>query len=91
MGIKQYHLLIHGHVQGVGYRYYAQQYAQKLGLTGWVRNLADGGVEIVAEGDTALLEQLISWGKQGPRYANVRDVELTQLTATSEFRDFSIR
>ena len=91
MGIKQYHLIIKGRVQGVGYRFYAQQYALKLGLTGWVRNLPDGCVEIIAEGDTSLLEQLYAWVKQGPRYAEVSSVDVNQLNTTDRFSNFTIR
>ena len=91
MGITQFHLLINGQVQGVGYRISARNVAEGLGLTGWVRNIADGRVEITAEGDIELLEQLVTWAKQGPRYAKVDDVELKQLSATGKFKGFFIR
>lgn len=91
MGIIQFHLLISGQVQGVGYRISARNVAEGLGLTGWVRNVADGRVEIMAEGDIELLEQLATWAKQGPRYAKVHDVEIKQLSAAGEFAGFFIR
>ncbi len=76
--VSQYHLLIDGHVQGVGYRYSTQQVAVDLGLTGWVKNLSDGRVEIRAEGSEAALDQLVAWAKQGPRFAKVENVTLEQ-------------
>jgi len=91
MGIKQYHLIVKGRVQGVGYRFYTQQYAQELGLTGWVKNLTDGSVEIVAAGNSDLLEQLCTWVNQGPRYADVSSVEVNQLDTTNHFNSFTIR
>ena len=58
----QLHILFKGQVQGVGFRFTTQQAARELGLTGWVKNLPDGSVEVIAEGDTttvmALLEEL---------------------------------
>jgi len=91
MGIIQFNLLISGQVQGVGYRISARNVAEGLNLTGWVRNIADGGVEIMAEGDIEPLEQLVAWAKNGPTYAQVYDVEIKQLSATGEFTGFFIR
>ncbi|WP_289282054.1 acylphosphatase, partial [Methylophaga sp. UBA5088] len=56
MGIKQKHCLISGRVQGVSYRYSAQQQAHQLGVTGWIRNLTDGRVELLIQGETEQLE-----------------------------------
>ena len=91
MGITQFNLLISGQVQGVGYRISARNVAEGLGLTGWVRNIANGRVEITAEGDIVLLEQFVTWSKQGPNYAQVHNVEIKQLSATGEFKGFFIR
>jgi len=91
MGITRYHFLIEGRVQGVGYRMSAQIAAQKIGVTGWVRNLRSGQVEMVAEGEPAQLEQLLEWTWQGPNFAQVTDINLEKLTATGEFTQFEIR
>lgn len=91
MGITRYHFLIEGRVQGVGYRMSAQIAAQKIGLTGWVRNLRSGQVEMVAEGEPVQLEQLLEWAWQGPNFAQVSDITLEKLTATDEFTQFEIR
>ncbi|MCL5975106.1 MAG: acylphosphatase [Gammaproteobacteria bacterium] len=90
MGIKRYHLLIKGRVQGVGYRMSTQIAAQKIGLTGWVRNLNDGQVEIVAEGDLMQLKQFVDWAWQGPRFAQVTDITINEQPATDEFETFEI-
>lgn len=91
MGITRYHFLIEGRVQGVGYRMSAQLAAQKTGVTGWVRNLPNGQVEMLAEGDTSQLSQLLEWAWQGPEFAKVTDIQLTEQTATGEFSQFDIR
>jgi acylphosphatase len=91
MGIKRYHFVIEGRVQGVSYRMSAQIAAQKIGVTGWVRNLRGGQVEMVAEGEPAQLEQLLEWAWQGPNFAQVTDISLEKLTATGEFSLFEIR
>lgn len=91
MGIKRYHFLIEGRVQGVGYRMSAQIAAQKIGVTGWVRNLRSGQVEMVVEGEPAQLEQLLEWAWQGPNFAQITDISLEKITATGEFTQFEIR
>lgn len=91
MGIEQYHFIISGRVQGVGYRYSARNCAENLAVVGWVKNRADGKVEMIAEGDKITLEQLLTWLKQGPRFADVTHVEVTHYPATGEFKEFSIR
>lgn len=68
---KTLHLLIHGKVQGVYFRASARQKAQALGLNGWVRNLADGRVELLAQGPEAALQALLTWAWQGPSAARV--------------------
>lgn len=68
--------LISGRVQGVFYRASAQQQAVKLGLSGWVRNLLDGRVELLACGDQAALEELEKWLQIGPDYAKVSNIEV---------------
>ncbi|HKQ30666.1 MAG TPA: acylphosphatase [Burkholderiales bacterium] len=81
--------VVSGRVQGVFYRASTQQTARRLGLTGWVRNLEDGRVELVACGDTDKLDQLEKWLWQGPSNALVEDVEM-EPTPPQPFQDFSI-
>ncbi|SFJ78467.1 acylphosphatase [Methylophaga sulfidovorans] len=91
MGIKQRHYLVSGRVQGVSYRYSAQQQAHKLGLTGWVRNLADGRVELLIQGETQQLEDMLKWANQGPRFAKVTSLEVSEQIPDSTITDFKIR
>lgn len=67
-------VLVSGIVQGVGYRYSTVQQAQALKLNGWVRNLPDGRVEAVFEGERATVEQMLKWCDRGPSAAVVKDV-----------------
>jgi acylphosphatase len=69
-------VFVSGIVQGVGYRYYTAQQAQALKLNGWVRNLTDGRVEAVFEGDRATVEEIIQWCSKGPSAAVVKDVSV---------------
>jgi len=69
------HLVIRGRVQGVGFRYFAVREARRLGVSGVVRNLADGAVEVEAEGDRPSLERLVEALKAGPRAARVGSVD----------------
>ncbi len=82
---------IAGDVQGVGFRAYARSRAQALGLSGFARNLADGSVEVVAEGSRDPLEQFGALLRRGPDWANVTDAHMMWSDATGEFSAFSIR
>jgi len=73
--VERLHGFVHGDVQGVGFRYFLMREAQRLGLTGWVRNRDDGTVEFVAEGSRADLERLKQAAERGPRMARVDRVE----------------
>lgn len=84
-------VLISGLVQGVSFRAETQAKANSLELVGWVRNLADGRVEIVAEGEREKLEKLIAWSKLGPAPAQVSGVEVFWQEATGEFAKFGLR
>src|ERR1700704_2325939 len=66
---------IFGDVQGVGFRYFAQSHARRLGLEGYVRNRYDGAVEVEAEGEAASLERFLGMLRQGPRQARIQDVQ----------------
>jgi len=86
----QVHAIIRGRVQGVFYRAFTQRCAHKLGLVGWVRNRADGNVELLAQGEKGPLEELLRQCRQGPPAAQVQDIELTWREATEAFPDFMI-
>lgn len=77
--IKVIKITVVGRVQGVGYRAATQHTARHLGLRGTVRNLADGRVEIVAQGESGALERLVSWCWQGPPAARVDRVSVEPL------------
>jgi acylphosphatase len=68
------HVFITGRVQGVGYRFSTRDEANRLGINGWVRNLLDGRVEALFEGNKAAVEEIIKWCHKGPRAAVVKDV-----------------
>jgi len=84
------HLIISGRVQGVSYRYNAYNKARTLGLTGWVRNLANGDVETTAEGRREALEEFIAWCRRGPMLARVTSVKTEWLKATGEWSEFQV-
>jgi len=72
-------VLVSGVVQGVGFRYYTRKRASELGLSGWVRNLADGRVEVWVEGQPAPVEQLLEWLRRGPPGARVGGCEAREV------------
>lgn len=88
MAIKRAHIYISGSVQGVWFRATAQGVAIDGNLTGWVRNLRDGRVEMVAEGSETKLEELVLWCSVGPPDAEVTDVAVTWSEPTHEFSAF---
>jgi acylphosphatase len=91
MGKERVRIVVRGRVQGVFYRATTQEKAIELGLTGWVRNRADGAVEVVAEGDREELNELVEWCKVGPKHAHVTDVEIRWEPYIGEFREFTIK
>ena len=89
--MKKNHVVIEGKVQGVFFRANVQQVARSLDLTGWVRNLPDGRVEAVLEGAENNMAAMLDWCRQGPPYAAVRQVKITEEPYSGDYRDFSIR
>lgn len=85
------HAIIHGRVQGVGFRAFVVENGLVLGAKGWARNKWDGTVEVVAEGDRQLLERLLTFLRRGPRMAIVTQVDLDWQVPTGEFKSFSVR
>lgn len=80
--MRRVHVAISGQVQGVGFRYHTKQVSERLGLTGWVRNRADGAVEAEVEGDETSVGELLTWLASGPAGAHVHDTEFTEMTPT---------
>jgi acylphosphatase len=87
----QVQLIIAGRVQGVYFRASAVSEAQKLGLTGWVKNRPDGSVQAVAEGPREKLDQLIAWCHQGPGGAKATSANVQWAEAQNAFLGFAIR
>ena len=75
--MSSFKLVIHGRVQGVFFRDSMRTEAEKLGITGWVRNNRDGTVEAVVQGDEKPVEQIIRWAQHGPKMAQVEKVDVT--------------
>ena len=91
MPAARVHLYVSGRVQMVNYRRDTRRRALALGLTGWVRNLPDGRVEAVAEGEEDRVEEFIRWCREGPAFAIVRGVEVRREPPTGEFETFTVR
>ncbi len=89
--MPQLHAIVHGHVQGVSFRYYAQREAQLLGLKGWVRNLWDGTVETLAVGDRNALDEYLQWLHHGPSSARVYEVQFEWGEPTQSYLGFEIQ
>jgi acylphosphatase len=88
--IVRLHAFVGGMVQGVGFRYFVLDVASGLGSRGWVRNLRDGRVEVVAEGRRASLETLLQQLREGPRAARVDRVDADWEVATGEYSRFGL-
>ncbi|MBM4046774.1 MAG: acylphosphatase [Planctomycetes bacterium] len=90
MATKRAHVLISGRVQGVWFRGYTQEQAVELDVNGWVRNLRDGRVEAVFEGDENAVQQMVNWCHVGPPSARVTKVEVTWEAPAGESKGFRI-
>ena len=91
MLVKRIHAIVKGKIQGVSYREFTRREAEALGVAGFVRNLKDGNVEIVAEGEEKKLKDFERKFRKGPLMAFVTDVELKEEPATGEFDGFDLR
>ncbi len=85
------HVFISGKVQGVFFRSSTREKAQELGLTGWVRNLDDGRVEAIFEGEKEAVGKIVVWTRRGPENARVVDVVVIPEDYTGEFSAFTYR
>ncbi len=87
---KAVHALVHGRVQGVGFRYSALHEARRLSVHGTVRNTEDGSVEVVAEGDADSVDRFVDWLHDGPPGAHVLRVELTVIPYSGTYKGFDV-
>lgn len=88
--MQQALLKITGKVQGVFFRATAKEKADKLGLSGYARNLPEGNVEILLQGKKEVIEEFISWAKQGPELANVEQITIQWQNITERLNQFEI-
>ncbi len=91
MADSRAHAYISGSVQGVSFRYYTYHEALKHGLRGWVRNLEDGRVEAVFEGEKAGIEQVLEWSQNGPPAAMVDSIEVDWNEPVDSLTSFNVR
>ena len=89
--LEELHAVVHGYVQGVGFRYFASHKALSLGLRGYARNRGDGSVEVMAQGPHGALENLLVALRQGPSASEVDRVETIWREPTEHLTGFSIR
>ena len=86
--MKRIIIKVYGSVQGVFFRYTTRKVARKIGLTGFVKNLADGSVYIEAEGSESDLKELLEFAKKGPKYAKVENIEYEFKEAQNKYKGF---
>ncbi|MBO6585964.1 MAG: acylphosphatase [Gracilimonas sp.] len=85
------HIFLSGRVQGVGFRHFTKTKARSIGVKGWVRNLPDGRVEAVFEGDEKLVDQLIEKCKKGPRSAYVQSIDVEEEKSDESYTSFDVK
>lgn len=91
MAVKQLSALIHGRVQGVGYRFFAAELARELGIVGYVRNTSSGDVEILAEAEEGLLAKFLGELRAGPPHSIIDDIHHTWTKPTRRYDRFYIK
>lgn len=89
--LKQLHLIVTGRVQGVGFRYYSQNMALAQNINGWVRNLPDGSVEIIAEGEESYINNYLDSIKKGSPFSSVDSVVITENPTLHHYTSFTIK
>ncbi len=87
----QYEIRVTGRVQGVGFRYYVQQQAKILNVTGWTRNTVDGGVMVLAQGPEPAVKTLIDYLWVGPPLSLVKSVHPAELQVIESYSNFEVR
>jgi acylphosphatase len=89
--MKAIQIIVTGRVQGVYFRKFTQKQAVKLGITGFVKNISDGNVEIVACAEQEKLDGFVAWCRKGPLLAKVKEVFVSEYSAFEESQQFEIR
>ncbi len=89
--MKRVRILVEGRLQGINFRYHTQQEAQKLGLTGFVRNLSDGRIEIDAQGDDQNIEKLLTWCQEGPQSDHLKSILFRYDEPAEHISEFVVR
>ncbi|OCG39022.1 hypothetical protein A9G28_10390 [Gilliamella sp. Fer1-1] len=90
--MKKVKINVNGRVQGVGFRFFTYQQAQKLNLVGYVQNLDNGDVEIIAQGDNLQISKLIKWIESGgPASASISLVNIVELKPQNDLTSFNVR
>jgi acylphosphatase len=87
---KRLSVLVHGMVQGVGFRYFVLRSAKNIGVTGWVKNLPDGSVAAIAEGEERNLETFLDILKKGPSFSHVSNVDIEWEEYKGSFKSFDV-
>jgi acylphosphatase len=85
------HVYVEGDVQGVGFRASAWNVARRFGVNGWVRNVSDGRVEVIIEGEKDSVEKMVGWCNKGPSGSYVTNMKVEWLPYKGEFNTFEIR
>jgi len=84
------HMIAHGRVQGVGFRFFVREQAAPHGITGWVKNLPDGTVEILAEGENEVLDVFIDRIRKGPLFGRITELTVEWREPTNSYTRFGI-
>lgn len=87
--MKQAHVYISGFVQGVGFRAYVRSKSRKIGVFGWVRNLSDGRVEVVLQGEKEKIDKVLFYCNRGPFFANVTNIVVDWEEVSERFSEFT--
>ncbi len=88
--MKQFHILIQGDVQGLGFRSWMKREAKELGIVGWVKNRKDGKVEAIVQGEEKSVEKIVELCKKGPEIAWVENVEVTDQPVAKDLFTFRV-
>ncbi len=89
--MKRIHLFISGYVQGVGFRWYVERSARRINICGFVKNLRDGRVEVVAEGDDNLMKQFLQELKEGSFKGHIEEIKKVEEEYQGEYSNFTIK
>ena len=90
-GLKAVRILISGQVQGVGFRWFAEKLASELAVAGYIRNLPEGHVEVLAQADEQTLENFCRELRQGPRFAHVEELSMKAVPVDASLQGFGVR